>query len=73
MELNLIRDNEIYLNREESKTDDEIGNPVDGDGDRSSHGTSRRVEQFSDKEPGDRARTGGEKYHVDDNQDDTEV
>lgn len=67
-----VRTNQ-FLNRKESKTDDEVRHPVDGDGDGSGHGSGSRVEQLRDEEPRDRAGTGGEKHDVDNDQNDAEV
>lgn len=62
-----------YLNGKESKTDDEISNPVDSNGDSGSHRSSSRSEKFCNEEPRNRSRSSGEKDDVDDDQNDAEV
>ena len=64
---------ENYPNGQESKTDNKVGHPVDSDGDRCSHRTSRRIEQFCYQEPRNRTGTSGKHYHVDYHQDDAKV
>lgn len=62
-----------YLNGEESETDDEVGDPIDSDCDGGGHGTSSRVEQFGDQEPGNGTGSRSKSHDEQDDQNNTEV
>lgn len=63
----------MHLNREKSEADNKVSHPIDSDGDSSCHRPGPRIEKLRDEEPRDRAWTSGEKYDVDNDQNDAEV
>ena len=62
-----------YRYRRESQTNQEVGGPVDGYGDRAGDGPAGLREQLGDEEPGDGAGPRGETNHEQDDGNDGQV